>query len=230
MIPRAVDLIFNNIEELKRTNWVYEVRASFLEIYNENIKDLLKPNATQNLDICFNEGKGTTVNSLTIKEVKSAECLKQLMRSALGNRKIAATNFNEMSSRSHAVSQIYLEGTNGPANVHCSASISLVDLAGSESAKNSSSERINETKHINKSLSALGNVMLALHNKRKHVPYRDSKLTYLLQSSLGGNSKTLMIVNISPFEHNYGESISTLRFASKVKEVTTASKKNKTNL
>lgn len=188
--------------------------------------DLINP-TSPSLDICFNEGKGTTVNNLTIRNVESATELKDLMKDALENRKVAATNFNERSSRSHAVSKIYLEGTNLVGNISCSSCINLVDLAGSESAKYSVDQRLTETKFINKSLSALGNVMMALHNKRRHIPYRDSKLTYLLQSSLGGNSKTLMIVNISPFEQNYGESISTLRFASKVKEVSTSGKKNR---
>lgn len=219
-------MIFEKIAELEKTNWSYTVRVSFLEIYNETVIDLLNPKATHGLDICFNDGKGTTVNNLSIVNIESADELKNLMRQALDGRKVAATNFNEQSSRSHAVSTIYLEGTNADAKIFCSSTINLVDLAGSESAK--FSERMLETKHINKSLSALGNVMLALHNKRKHVPYRDSKLTFLLQSSLGGNSKTLTIINISPFEHNYGESISTLRFGSQVKEVTTASKRNRT--
>lgn len=221
-------MIFDKIVELERTNWRYTVRASFLDIHNESINDLLNPKSSQGLDIRYNEGKGTTVPNLTIKKIESADELKDLMRLALGGRKVAATNFNEQSSRSHAVSTIYLEGTNPDAKFSCSSTINLVDLAGSESAKDSVSERLQETKHINKSLSALGNVMLALHSRRKHVPYRDSKLTYLLQSSLGGNSKTLAIINISPFEHNYWESISTLRFGSRVKEVTTAPKKNKT--
>lgn len=106
----------------------------------------------------------------------------------------------------------------------CFRSVSLVDLAGSESAK--TSEHLTETKSINKSLSALGSVILALYNKNQHIPYRNSKLTYLLQSSLAGNSKTLMFVNISPFEDCYMETISSLRFASQVKEVKISSKKN----
>lgn len=125
---------------------------------------------------------------------------------------------------------LIVSGTNSVAGLSYKGSINLVDLAGSESAKYSQDERLAETKYINKSLSALGNVMLSLFNKRKHIPYRDSKLTYLLQSSLGGNSKTLMIVNISPFEVNFSESVTTLRFASKVKEVTMVSRKNKTKL
>lgn len=201
--------------------------ASFLEIYNENVQDLLNPNNTKTLEICFNEGRGTTVNNLTIQKTDTAIDLKDCMNGALQNRKVAATNFNERSSRSHAVATIYLKGTNTSANLSYVSTLNLVDLAGSENAKTSTKERLWETKNINKSLSALGNVMLALLNHRKHVPYRNSKLTYLLQSSLGGNSKTLMIVNVSPLEKNYGETISTLRFASKVKDVTIKSKRNK---
>lgn len=227
MIPRTIDTIFQSIEDLKRTGWVYEVKVSFLEIYNENVLDLLKPNVNQHLEICYNEGKGTFVKNLTIEPVETAEKLKDLMNKAQGNRKVAATNFNERSSRSHAVTKIDLIGENKEADLRYNSSVSLVDLAGSESAKTSTNERLVETKNINKSLSALGNVMLALFNKEKHIPYRNSKLTYLLQSSLGGNSKTLMVVNISPFDHHFGESINSLRFAAKVKEVKTVVKRNK---
>ncbi|KAF2904224.1 hypothetical protein ILUMI_01955 [Ignelater luminosus] len=230
IIPRTVDLIFRAINNLNRTGWSYVVEVSFLEIYNENIKDLLDKNNKEHLDIRFNDGKGTTVTNLTIKKVESSEEVKQLMESANRNRAVAATNFNEHSSRSHAVTKITLTGTNEEMQVCYAGSLSLVDLAGSESAKTSTSERITETKNINKSLSTLGTVLSALHNKESHIPYRNSKLTYLLQSSLGGNSKTLMFVNIAPFEECYGESVNALRFAAKVKEVKITSKKNKTYL
>ncbi|KAJ8932765.1 hypothetical protein NQ314_014467 [Rhamnusium bicolor] len=207
--------------------WVYEVKASFLEIYNETVRDLLNPNCAQNLEIRYNEGKGTTVTNLTIQSINSADELKNWMMIAQQNRAVAATDFNEHSSRSHAVTKIYLHGQNNEAKVFYTGSINLVDLAGSESAKTSANERLIETKNINKSLSTLGSVMLALYNKEKHVPYRNSKLTYLLQSSLGGNSKTLMVVNIAPFEECYAESINSLRFAAKVKEVKMSAKRNK---
>lgn len=225
MIPRTVNLIFETIDNLSQSNWEYEVRVSFLEIYNENVKDLLDRNA--NLDICFNEGKGTTVTNLKIESIYSYKDFEKFMKIAQKNRMVAATDFNEHSSRSHAITKIYINGRHADSKEYYTGSVNLVDLAGSESAKTSHGDRLVETKSINKSLSTLGSVMLALHNKDKHIPYRNSKLTYLLQSCLGGNSKTMMIVNISPFEENYGESISSLRFASTVKEVKTKIKRNK---
>ncbi|XP_030763065.1 carboxy-terminal kinesin 2 [Sitophilus oryzae] len=228
MIPRTIDLIFKNIEELNKSGWKYNVQASFLEIYNENIRDLLNINNSQKLEIYHNEGKGTTVTNLTIQPMDSAVELKQYMTLAHRNRATAATDFNEHSSRSHAVTKIYLEGTLEDQNIVLKGSINLVDLAGSESAKTTvNDERLTETKNINRSLATLGDVISALYCKSKHIPYRNSKLTYLLQSSLGGNSKTLMVVNVAPFEECFNESISSLRFAAKVKEVKTGSKRNK---
>ncbi|KAF7284478.1 hypothetical protein GWI33_022072 [Rhynchophorus ferrugineus] len=228
MIPRTIDLIFETIKELNSSGWTYTVQASFLEIYNENIRDLLNINNTQKLEIYNNEGKGSTVTNLTIQPIESAVELKQYMSLAHRNRATAATNFNEHSSRSHAVTKIYIEGTLEDQNTVLRGSINLVDLAGSESAKITiNDERLTETKNINKSLATLGDVISALFSKSKHIPYRNSKLTYLLQSCLGGNSKTLMVVNIAPFEECFNESINSLRFAAKVKEVKTGSKRNK---
>ncbi|KAK4887609.1 hypothetical protein RN001_003880 [Aquatica leii] len=225
IIPRSIDLVFKLIDKYRKLGWVYQVDVSFLEIYNETVRDLLTTNAKESLEIRYNEGRGTTVTNLTVTPVESATELYYLMKRANQNRAVAVTNYNEHSSRSHAVTKITLKGTNSEMRTILTGSLSLVDLAGSESAKNS--DRIVETKNINKSLSALGTVMMNLQNKESHVPYRNSKLTYLLQSSLGGNSKTLMFVNISPLEECYGESVNALRFASKVKEVKIVSKRNK---
>ncbi|KAF5306447.1 hypothetical protein FQR65_LT07359 [Abscondita terminalis] len=228
MIPRSIDLIFTLIEKYQQIGWSFEVEASFLEIYNETIRDLLDLNGKDNLEIMFNEGKGVTVKNLTTAGVRSAKELHCLMQQAAQNRMVAVTNYNEHSSRSHAVSKITLTGRNSETCIGYTACLNLVDLAGSESAK--TSQRMDETKSINKSLSALGTVMMALQNRESHVPYRNSKLTYLLQSSLGGNSKTLMFVNIAPFDEWYSESVNALRFASNVKQIKINSKKNKTYL
>jgi kinesin family protein C1 len=138
---------------------------------------------------------------------------------------------NKRSSRSHSVFQLKLKGTNRVTNENCQGILNLIDLAGSErlSQSGSKGERLTETKNINKSLSCLGNVIAALANGSQHVPYRDSKLTFLLQNSLGGNSKCLMFVNISPAASNLAESLSSLNFAAKVNacEIGTARKNTK---
>ncbi|KAL3274230.1 hypothetical protein HHI36_015641 [Cryptolaemus montrouzieri] len=225
MIPRSIKLIFETKKEMEALGWSYDIRASFLEIYNENVRDMLAVDTRRPLEIRFNEGRGTTVSNLTIVPVSTAEELTDYMFKAQEKRSIAVTNFNEHSSRSHAVAKIYIEARYKDEIFY--GSVSLVDLAGSESAKFANSERLTETKNINKSLSCLGNVMLALHKKESHIPFRDSKLTYLLQSSLGGNSKCLMIVHISPTQDCFNESINSLRFANQVKTVKLASSKNR---
>lgn len=219
MIPRAVELIFGKIRETEEFI-DYDVKLSILEIYNENIKDLLSNNKL-NHEIKYNDGKGVTVTNLQYFKITTPREFYSYLHLANKNRAIATTNLNEHSSRSHAVIEIQLKSCNKTSNFQLSSKIYLVDLAGSENAKNS--QRMEETKAINKSLSNLGNVMLALQNKSKHVPYRNSKLTYLLQSALGGNSKTLMFVNVSPLEEHFNETLNSMRFASKVMEVKTKS-------
>lgn len=120
------------------------------------------------------------------------------------------------SSRSHSVARIRLIGTHKTRNEMCTGTLNLVDLAGSERLRNEEVARTTETKNINKSLANLGNVILALLKKQDHVPYRNSKLTHLLMPSLGGNSKTLMLLNISPLDECYNETLNSLRFASNV--------------
>ncbi|XP_055638893.1 protein claret segregational [Toxorhynchites rutilus septentrionalis] len=218
VIPRTVDLIFNSIDDYKRLGWNYEIRVTFLEIYNEILYDLLDSSGTtKELEIRMANAKNKTevyVSNIIEETVESKDQLRLLMDIAKSNRATAATAGNERSSRSHAVTKIQLIGTHQEKSEISVGSINLVDLAGSESPKTST--RMDETKNINRSLSELSNVILALVQKNEHIPYRNSKLTHLLMPSLGGNSKTLMFVNVSPFQDCFNETIKSLRFASQV--------------
>ncbi|XP_058453305.1 protein claret segregational [Malaya genurostris] len=218
VIPRTVDLIFNSIEDYKRLGWEYEIRVNFLEIYNEILYDLLDSSGTtKDLEIRMANAKNKTevyVSNIIEETVQSKNQLRQLMVTAKSNRATAATVGNERSSRSHAVTKLQLIGTHAEKGELSVGSVNLVDLAGSESPKTST--RMDETKNINRSLSELSNVILALVQKHEHIPYRNSKLTHLLMPSLGGNSKTLMFVNVAPFQDCYNETIKSLRFASQV--------------
>lgn len=232
MIPRTIDYIFQAIEERSALNWSFEITASFLEIYNEQILDLLSNNikkrSTHEIRMVNNKSSEVYVTNLHEEKITSGLELKTLLAKAQRNRAVAATEMNERSSRSHAVCKIKITSKNSISNEIWSSTLNLVDLAGSERPKSSEITRLNETKNINKSLSCLGNVILSLHQQKEHVPYRDSKLTHLLMSALGGNSKTLMIVNISPLAECINESVNSLRFASKVKECRVGNvKKNK---
>lgn len=218
VIPRTVDLIFNAVEDYKRLGWEYEIRVNFLEIYNEILYDLLDSSGTtKELEIRMANAKNKTdvyVSNIIEEAVKTKNHLRQLMAIAKSNRATACTAGNERSSRSHAVTKIQLIGTHREKTELSIGSINLVDLAGSESPKTST--RMDETKNINRSLSELSNVILALVQKNEHIPYRNSKLTHLLMPSLGGNSKTLMFVNVSPFQDCFNETVKSLRFASQV--------------
>lgn len=226
IIPRTVDLLFDSIKHLARCGYSYTIKASFLEIYNEVLCDLLDPKCKQ-MDIKMTNStnlKDVYVSNLKEVTVETARELRELMEQAKMNRITACTVGNERSSRSHAVTNITVVGRHADRKHEMSkGTINLVDLAGSESPKFST--RMEETKNINRSLSELTNVMLALVKKTAHVPYRNSKLTHLLMPSLGGNSKTLMIVNVNPLDDCFQETNKSLRFASTVNSCTMAKAK-----
>ncbi|KAJ6368991.1 hypothetical protein OIU78_001376 [Salix suchowensis] len=228
MTPRVFEYLFSRIQKEKEVHKDEKIKftckCSFLEIYNEQILDLLDPSST-NLQIREDVKKGVYVENLKEIEVASArDVLQQLIQGA-ANRKVAATNMNRASSRSHSVFTCIIESKWESQGVihHRFARLHLVDLAGSERQKSSGAEgeRLKEATNINKSLSTLGLVIMNLvsisNGKAHHVPYRDSKLTFLLQDSLGGNSKTIIIANISPSLCCSLETLSTLKFAQRAK-------------
>ena len=221
MIPRAVAQIYQAAESLKSKGWVYSIEGSFLEIYCENMRDLLasKSTSASKLEIRHDEKKRTTqIEGLTVARLDSPEKVDEILATAARNRTVAATAANERSSRSHTVFMLTLEGRNEGTGERSRGVLNLIDLAGSERLHHShaAGDRLKETQAINKSLSCLADVIYALGNDQGHVPYRNSKLTYLLQYSLGGNSKTLMFVNVSPLREHSGETLCSLRFATKV--------------
>ncbi|XP_048472586.1 kinesin-like protein KIFC1 isoform X3 [Rhincodon typus] len=224
MIPRAVDQIFATAEKLKTMGWTYKFTASFLEIYNETLRDLLVTKPEKNVEYEIkrlnNKSEQLHVTNLKYVTVTAEDQVHNLIAIAKANRSVAKTAANDRSSRSHSVFQLMIEGNNSNRDLQCTSTLSLVDLAGSERLDKSHSkgDRLREAQAINTSLSCLGHVIMSLSNKESHIPYRNSKLTYLLQNSLGGNSKTLMFVNVSPLEENFSESLNSLRFASKVNE------------
>jgi len=229
MIPRAVELIFDTIRNLKSKGWKYSVTASILEIYNETIRDLLfdLPNSTSTnstCDIKFDPKGNVVVNSRIVPVCDSVQVFRLLGHGAKA-RACAATSSNEHSSRSHSVFQLTISGENTFGGQKLRGVLSLIDLAGSERVSSSGviGERLKETQAINKSLSCLGDVIAALAVKQSHIPHRNSKLTLLLKDSLGGDAKTLMLVNMSPLQTHLGESLNSLRFAVKVNACTKVS-------
>uniref|UniRef100_A0A182VXQ2 Kinesin-like protein n=1 Tax=Anopheles minimus TaxID=112268 RepID=A0A182VXQ2_9DIPT len=227
IIPRSFEHIFEAISLASELR--YLVLVSYLEIYNETIRDLLQPqNQTTGGSLQIKEvpNEGVTVQNLSLHTVHGMkECI-ELLELGAKNRMVGATLMNIESSRSHSIFSISLEQmstcVDGDGAAIKRGKLNLVDLAGSErqSKTGATGERLKEATKINLSLSALGNVISALvDGKTRHIPYRDSKLTRLLQDSLGGNTKTLMIACISPADYNYDETLSTLRYASRAKNI-----------
>ncbi|KAL7405798.1 hypothetical protein ABVT39_007354 [Epinephelus coioides] len=219
---RALRLLFSEVTE-KAPDWDYKISVSMVEIYNETLRNLLGENPTDKLDIKMNpDGSGQLyVPGLTEITVQSPEDINRVFELGHMNRATACTNLNEHSSRSHALLIITVSGFNTATGNRTQGKLNLVDLAGSERIGKSGAEgsRLREAQCINKSLSALGDVINALRSKHSHVPFRNSRLTYLLQDSLNGDSKTLMMVQVSPLAANMSESVCSLKFAQRVRSV-----------
>ncbi|KAM6116664.1 kinesin-like protein KIF17 [Phoenicopterus ruber ruber] len=223
IIPRAFEHIFESVQCAENAKFL--LRASYLEIYNEDIRDLLGADTKQKLELKEHPEKGVYVKGLSLHTVHSVLQCERIMETGWRNRAVGYTLMNKDSSRSHSIftvnMEIYTVDERGQDHLRA-AKLNLVDLAGSErqSKTGATGEQLKEATKINLSLSALGNVISALVDGRcKHIPYRDSKLTRLLQDSLGGNTKTLMVACLSPADNNYDESLSTLRYANRAKNI-----------
>ncbi|KAJ0393587.1 hypothetical protein P43SY_001146 [Pythium insidiosum] len=222
VIPNSFDHIFETIQADPSKE--YMVRASYLEIYNEEIRDLLSDDQKRKLDLKEAADGSVFVKELTEVVVSDVDSINRVMNKGFKNRTVGATLMNEGSSRSHSIFTVVVEVSEkiDGEDRFKAGKLNLVDLAGSErqSKTGATGNRLKEGCKINLSLSALGNVISALvDGKGKHIPYRDSKLTRLLQDSLGGNTKTLMVAAISPADYNYDETLSTLRYANRAKNI-----------
>ncbi|KAF9881875.1 kinesin heavy chain [Colletotrichum karsti] len=227
VIPRIVEQIFTSIMSSPSTI-EYTVRVSYMEIYMEKIRDLLAPQ-NDNLPVHEEKNRGVYVKGLLEVYVSSVQEVFEVMRRGGNARAVAATNMNQESSRSHSIFVVTITQKNVETGSAKSGQLFLVDLAGSEKVgkTGASGQTLEEAKKINKSLSALGMVINALTDGRSsHVPYRDSKLTRILQESLGGNSRTTLIINCSPSSYNDAETLSTLRFGTRAKAIKNKAKVN----
>ncbi|XP_021534670.1 kinesin-like protein KIF1A isoform X16 [Neomonachus schauinslandi] len=237
IIPQLCEDLFSRINDTTNDNMSYSVEVSYMEIYCERVRDLLNPKNKGNLRVREHPLMGPYVEDLSKLAVTSYNDIQDLMDSGNKARTVAATNMNETSSRSHAVFNIIFTQKRHDAETNITtekvSKISLVDLAGSERADSTGAKgtRLKEGANINKSLTTLGKVISALaemdsgpnRNKKKKktdfIPYRDSVLTWLLRENLGGNSRTAMVAALSPADINYDETLSTLRYADRAKQI-----------
>lgn len=232
--PEQPGIAYLTIVELlkfidKCSNMKVTLGVSYLEVYNENVKDLLNPSNAV-LFLRENDAGGhVTVSGLKIKQIHHTDELFTLLNEGNGNRTQHPTDSNEESSRSHAVFQVHVRiASEGTVKL---SKLSMIDLAGSEraAATGCKGERFKEGANINKSLLALGNCINALADGLKHVPYRDSKLTRILKDSLGGNCRTIMIANVSPSSSSFEDTYNTLKYATRTKCIKSVISKNVMN-
>lgn len=227
IIPRIVEQIFHSIMS-SDGSVEFTVKVSYMEIYMEKIRDLLVP-TNDNLPVHEDKARGVYVKGLHEFYVGSVEEVYEILERGGAARMVAATNMNQESSRSHSIFVIEVAQKNVETGSAKSGRLFLVDLAGSEKVgkTGASGQTLEEAKKINKSLTSLGMVINALSDgKSSHIPYRDSKLTRILQESLGGNSRTTLIINCSPSAYNYDETVSTLRFGERAKTIKQKAKVN----
>lgn len=223
VIPNAFRHIFGAISDTQTTR-MFLVYCSFVEIYNEEIRDLLAYDPAHKLELKENADSGVYIKGVRKQPVSTVHDINRLMDAGASHRITKETAMNSRSSRSHSIFTVYVEMSEEVEGRQAfrAGKLNLVDLAGSERQKKTQAtgDRLKEAIEINLSLSALGNVISALvDGHSSHIPYRDSKLTRLLQDSLGGNTKTIMIAVTSPADYNYDESLSTLRYASRAKSI-----------
>jgi len=227
IIPRAMELIFEKCENNKKFGWTYELGMEQVQIYMETLLDMLpnenKENEKLEIKTVSSSNKSGDPSKIWVKnlsrhKVENYHDVMRLLRHSRKARKTSATKMNDFSSRSHSVFIMNIKAVNSITGVTLQSALNLIDLAGSEKVADTGSQgqQLKEAKKINSSLSSLSNVITSLSNKSQHIPYRNSKLTFLLRDSLGGNSKTLMFININPNKKNVNESINTLRFATTV--------------
>ncbi|KAL8056745.1 hypothetical protein ABFS82_04G138700 [Erythranthe guttata] len=220
---RALNNFFR-ISQSRESNFTYEISVQIVEIYNEQVRDLLgkNDNSAKRLGVLStSQPNGLAVPDASIHVVKTTSAVLELMDIGLNNRAKSSTAMNERSSRSHSIVSIHARGLDLKSGSSLRGSLHLVDLAGSERIDRSevTGDRLKEAQHINKSLSALGDVIFALAQKNSHVPYRNSKLTQVLQSSLDGQAKIVMFVQLNPDASSYNETLHTLKFAERVSSV-----------
>ncbi|KAH7296226.1 hypothetical protein KP509_26G014500 [Ceratopteris richardii] len=229
LTPRATEELFRILKR-DRNKFCFTIKAYMIELYQDTLVDLLLPKNAKRLKLEIKkDAKGlVVVENVTMLTITSKEELEGIVAKGLEQRHTSGTQMNAESSRSHLILSVVIESTNLQTQVQAKGKLSFVDLAGSERIKKSGSagEQLKEAQSINKSLSALGDVISALSIETQHIPYRNHKLTMLMSDSLGGNAKTLMIVNISPAESNIDETYNSLSYATRVRSIINDASKN----